>query len=879
MKKKPEKRYSPGELERTRKNIGNLSREEAEKMTKILGGDIGEEDDPEDIKNKYLEFQSRHYRKKRFIHAGKRKKKRRHQERIDGTGRPARRRQYRKETDEKGESGDATFIDRVKLDFLCSKPEYRLKPLSGAIASLFSLFIQVPDYVNPMFIKKAHLFFYTALYNFITSIRGLFTKTRPDVMEEVAKHPLYGKVLTVIKKWDITAINLELNILRKYPYRQTVKRLSRLCRYVYEPFAILFDIEPDTHIREAIRWAYNINMSHTPEKGKIQDRIRNFYYEAIKFLPVIFHDIKRMFYPLLLKQMTNRFATYEEFLLNYRSDILGFLNLTEDQVIKPAEGNEPVSTNEETALEDKTPKPGDGEDIGEKPAQSETAGTAVNDGITLLQFLFPGAGWNRLNVYPDLYPYFQPLFRFPSGFELIPRSDPLHQVMILASIIHYLLYGFRNIKFNIVRNERLEAVSVKEKIDSLLSIWPVFVDDVIGDYYVSQLSDYCRHLEKDKKFGKTEVAEKLVNEMNSIKKTFFLPYYRMTFSKIVTGILKKPYPKLYTITEEFTPLLGRLSMEIHQQLKEKREKEKRGEKIKLKDLKCEGILNPWDKYDFGLMNPVSKRLDRLLVQRVRERDGSTKIIDRRTNANIVIYSHTLMAMLNDLVNEKTSYFYNPPDSCLFRSTGDAGTIPQYSVGLLDTEKIMQETPQKNPDKPEVEPNGKKNAIVDPVTGLYGKSALSKEVAREINDVHIHGTYFSLIFLFLPKLQSEIGKKGTSYGNEVSKTCATAIKRIVRRIIDIPFILDRDEYVVLLSKTDILKAISVARRIRNDAAGSIDMVLGSQPIYIGALQYNPKWDLDKTIKILEKVKVVVRNQPAPRIVYLDHAKNTLKAIRL
>ena len=39
--KKPVARYEPGELERTRKNLGNIDKEEALKMIKTLGGEIG----------------------------------------------------------------------------------------------------------------------------------------------------------------------------------------------------------------------------------------------------------------------------------------------------------------------------------------------------------------------------------------------------------------------------------------------------------------------------------------------------------------------------------------------------------------------------------------------------------------------------------------------------------------------------------------------------------------------------------------------------------------------------------------------------------------------------------------------------------------------
>ena len=41
--KKPPARYEAGQLEKTRKNIGVLEKEEAARMMKVLGGEIGVE--------------------------------------------------------------------------------------------------------------------------------------------------------------------------------------------------------------------------------------------------------------------------------------------------------------------------------------------------------------------------------------------------------------------------------------------------------------------------------------------------------------------------------------------------------------------------------------------------------------------------------------------------------------------------------------------------------------------------------------------------------------------------------------------------------------------------------------------------------------------
>ena len=74
MKKKAKKKYAPGELDKTRKNIGKISEEEAKKMAKKLGGEVGIEQDPDKVKSKYKEMRYRSYG--RIITSKNRKKRR-----------------------------------------------------------------------------------------------------------------------------------------------------------------------------------------------------------------------------------------------------------------------------------------------------------------------------------------------------------------------------------------------------------------------------------------------------------------------------------------------------------------------------------------------------------------------------------------------------------------------------------------------------------------------------------------------------------------------------------------------------------------------------------------------------------------------------------
>lgn len=71
VSKKPQAKYEPGELQKTRENIGDIEREEAELMMKRLGGEIGVEK-PEIIDDEVLK-KVRSARK--FVPGKNRKKK------------------------------------------------------------------------------------------------------------------------------------------------------------------------------------------------------------------------------------------------------------------------------------------------------------------------------------------------------------------------------------------------------------------------------------------------------------------------------------------------------------------------------------------------------------------------------------------------------------------------------------------------------------------------------------------------------------------------------------------------------------------------------------------------------------------------------------
>ena len=56
MARRPEEKYKPGELTKIKNNLGDLSKDEAEKMSKILGGEIGVEQTDQSINDSYMDM-------------------------------------------------------------------------------------------------------------------------------------------------------------------------------------------------------------------------------------------------------------------------------------------------------------------------------------------------------------------------------------------------------------------------------------------------------------------------------------------------------------------------------------------------------------------------------------------------------------------------------------------------------------------------------------------------------------------------------------------------------------------------------------------------------------------------------------------------------
>jgi len=99
---------------------------------------------------------------------------------------------------------------------------------------------------------------------------------------------------------------------------------------------------------------------------------------------------------------------------------------------------------------------------------------------------------------------------------------------------------------------------------------------------------------------------------------------------------------------------------------------------------CNGINNPWERFNFQVPNPVSKRLEMLLSP------------ERRINATLVFFTLSVVSVLDHIINNENSWAYGSRPGPLFRSVRNEGITPMFGVDeKVDAEKMFMDSLKKS----------------------------------------------------------------------------------------------------------------------------------------------------------------------------------------
>jgi hypothetical protein len=298
---------------------------------------------------------------------------------------------------------------------------------------------------------------------------------------------------------------------------------------------------------------------------------------------------------------------------------------------------------------------------------------ALEQGRAALENIFPKAGWDKLNEYPDLYPYFANVYSLRGGYELIAPTDPVQQVAIMMNILDDLFIGLRYVNFGSVIGSDGSQLVVGDELSEIINNWRRYIEDSFSKDYLPRLTEYCRLLENSEDSRTSQFARKNINELHWIKRLYFLPYYKFE------SMGPPPFPKtdiipVYSMIRKIRKVLTSVAAGIEQGVRAG------GAAAKAQ---CNGIHNPWTKYNYQIPNPVSRRLDIRLAP------------EKRINATLVFFTLSTVTVLDNIINNENSWAYKDRPGPLFRSVRDEGITPVFGVSeKLDADKIFRESLKK-----------------------------------------------------------------------------------------------------------------------------------------------------------------------------------------
>ncbi|MEE1182438.1 MAG: hypothetical protein UHY90_09330 [Treponema sp.] len=644
----PKRTLEPGTLDKTRKNIGPIDDAEAIAMQKILGGEIlKEKAAPID----YSKMPKNRNRREAVVRAsGKMSSDVSNESASFGSssssafvgGRPSGGKKVK--TDEglpEISARELKLMDRCMMS-----AAYNIKPDFGFFNFLFRMSAKNKEKVQKNlgdYVIKRHV---DHIQAFVTTIKT-FIQISPDAYKAkiATETDLKFKFLRTIGKWQIKDLkNLAFEV-EDAAEILTVPMLIPIVRSMYRLLLTVYYIG-DQQVSALIREIYT-DLGTYPNSDKV--RLQSLAKQGLTEWLYLHDQIIKGFYPLLMRMCSTEYVEFPDFFKVKIADILKFLSISKFDLLLP-EKRKPEEKKNAEKKEEKKKEPR--KIIGEK-------NEVVNMGLKILEQLFPEAGFLHLDDHPDLYPYFQPIYNFVDGFNVIHPENPLQVTIVLILIIEDLFKGCRNIKFNIEADEVLGAIP--DKLDVVMNDWISYYEDLFGKKIGDYLRTYVNTLYSQRDYAQTNFGKENLNNILWRMRYFFLPNFKFNAPVLQKPINDTKYKPFYGRTDYVRTVFATLTRRIDENAA--------GKKTVL------GVMNPWEKYSFELPNPVSKRIDVLLGAK---RDAS---VSAATNANLIKYTYCIMSVLDWWVNNPASPAYTSSDSTKLYRVNPADGAPQFSVEL------------------------------------------------------------------------------------------------------------------------------------------------------------------------------------------------------
>jgi len=632
--------WAPGTLDKTRKNIGEISDKDAADMAKKLGGEVLYE------------------RTTAGGGGASNKAGRIVRQPGGGAGGSAGRGGAGAGNSGAGGMGVASATRRRKedlpviskkaaglMDKLMMSSEYKIKPNYGVFNFIRSFQKNGMEKIVPEFYEYTIKQATEHMEGFITVIKTLIQIAPSTYKTKIASGTESKfKFLRNVAGWAMQPIKVEYINLQGITEPLIVADLIPLVRAIYKPLITVY-YYGNTKIPKLIKEIYADEAAY-PDSPK--DKLSQFAKQAITEWLYIETEVIKKLYPLLMRMCSDTYEGYPTFFNSKVGEILKFVGLHKFDLLLPEKPKEPTPEEKKT----KTPPP-------EKGIKDST----VITGLKILNQMFPEAGFDRLDEHPDMYPYFQPLFHFKDGFNILSPENPIQVICVLQHIIEDCFQGCRNIRFA----EPAEQKKGADNITAIMDDWSAYREDTFEQLYCEPLCDLVNSVYSQPDFDKSHIGKKMITSLLWQCTYHYMPNFKFEQLLLEHPTDESKYRPLFHRTDFARKFLTLVINECDQKAATK--------------ATCTLIENPWEHYKFDIPNEVSKRLDVLLGAQNKTANTTAN------NANLLKYTLCFIAVLDWWINNPGSPAYSTEPMHIWR-VSEADGKPQFSVPERKDQNIL-----------------------------------------------------------------------------------------------------------------------------------------------------------------------------------------------
>ena len=653
--KKPEAKWEPGTLDQTRRNIGPIDQNEAQKMMKKLGGEIfTEKSAPIDYSTfpKAKEYSRRVVGKTASSVASE----------ISGGKSDA-----EKDSSKANKYGYAVKEKRARniyslpeipgkeknlMDRLMMSEDFKIKTNYGLFNFMRHFKKNGMELVRRSFVEYDIQKHVEHLQAFIASVKSLI-QIAPETYKSkiITSQEDKFRILKTVGSWKMHEIKAIALSLQDTADTTTVAMMIPFVKAIYRDLIKIYYLG-ETKISNIFKEIYS-DLIKYPKFD--QQKALTFCKGAITEWFYAYSQIIKGLYPLLMRMCSSKFDYFQDFFLTQSSNILNFLELSKFDLLLPnKKANRPEEQKQEVKSEEQKKEEAEKEIEQKKKKEEESRkNDLVDAGLKLLDTMFPEAGFLNLRNFPDMYPYFQPLYQFRDGYNMLAPENPLQITITLLRITEDIFQGCRNIAFT---EEKLNEDD-NDKLSAILGEWSLYREVLFEKNYADQIKDLVNNEYSQGDFKSSLFGKKIITSLLWQTKYNFLPHF--SFDQLLLEKPKNdsPYRPLCLRSTFLLNFFREISKSIDSATPQKG--------------MVFGMSNPWEKYRFDIANPVSKRMDVLL--------GAKKQTDSAaTNANLIKYALCVIAVLDWWINDQKSPAYSSDSTKIYRINANDGG-PAFSA--------------------------------------------------------------------------------------------------------------------------------------------------------------------------------------------------------